>query len=316
MDSDSDFGFGGNGDDDASFTPSLEEEEQQQDENIVPATVTPTTQKKWRRFSLQEKLCILQNVRQRTHNGSSQAAACRALNVHEKQVIEWTKQFQNLKESSNKKAKSLCKGRSSILVPLTDPLLSFIFELRETGMAVSINMIVLKAAHLSRPFHEKSSKAQYHIVNRFVKSHGMVHRMGTHVAQKAPSESMGEARDYMEVTRPKMLEPSRHQDYVLNMDQTPVPFSYDPKSTSELIGRRTVHVRKSTSDTKHATLALTVTASGKALIPLIVFKGKPNGQIVTHEFPTYPKGLEYACQDNAWMDKRVMLLWVEKVLKP
>ena len=46
MDSDSDFGFGGNGDDDASFTPSLEEEEEQQDENIVPATVTPTAQKK------------------------------------------------------------------------------------------------------------------------------------------------------------------------------------------------------------------------------------------------------------------------------
>ena len=198
-------------------------------------------QKKRRRFSLQEKLCILRNVRRCTRNGSSQAAACRALNVHEKQVIEWKKQFQNLKESSNKKAKSLCKGRSSILVPLTDSLLSFIFELHETGMAVSINMIVLKAAHLSRPFHEKSSKAQYHIVNRFVKSHGMVHRMGTHVAQKAPSESMGEVRDYMEVTRPKMLEPSRHQDYVLNMDQTPVPFTYDPKSTLELVGRRTVH---------------------------------------------------------------------------
>ena len=150
MDSDSDFGFAGSGDEDASFTPSHEEEEQQQDENIVPALVTPTTQKKKRcRFSLQEKLCILQNVRRRIHNGSSQAAACRALNVHKKQVIEWKKQFQNLKESSNKKAKSLCKGRSSILVPLTDPLLSFIFELRETGMAVSINMIVLKAAHLS-----------------------------------------------------------------------------------------------------------------------------------------------------------------------
>ena len=28
--------------------------------------------------------------------------------------------------------------------------------------------------------------------------------MGTHVAQKAPSESMGDAHDYMEVTCPKM----------------------------------------------------------------------------------------------------------------
>ena len=46
MDSESDFGFGGSGDEDTSFTPAHEEEEQQQDKNIVPATVTPTTQKK------------------------------------------------------------------------------------------------------------------------------------------------------------------------------------------------------------------------------------------------------------------------------
>ena len=63
MDSDSDFGFGGSGDEDASFTQAHEEEEQQQDKNIVPAIVTPTTQKKkWCRFSSQEKLCILWNV--------------------------------------------------------------------------------------------------------------------------------------------------------------------------------------------------------------------------------------------------------------
>ena len=57
MDSDSDLSLGGSGDEDTSFTPSHEEEEQQQDENIVPAIVTPTTQKKKQcRFSLQEKL--------------------------------------------------------------------------------------------------------------------------------------------------------------------------------------------------------------------------------------------------------------------
>ena len=126
MDSDSDFGFGGSDDEDASFTQVHEEEEEQQDKNIATATVTPTTQKKKQhRFSLQEKLYILLNVQGCIHNGSSQAAACRSLNVHEKQVIEWMKQFKTLKDSSNKKAKSLCKGRSSILFPLTDPLLDF-----------------------------------------------------------------------------------------------------------------------------------------------------------------------------------------------
>ena len=120
----------------------------------------------------------------------------------------------------------------------------------------------------------------------------------------------------MEVARQKVSLPCRHKDFILNMDQTPLPFSYDAKSTLELIGRRTVHVRKSTNDTKQATCALTVTASGKMLTPLMVFKGKPHGRIVTREFPDYPKSMVYTCQDNAWMDERVMLLWVDSVLKP
>ena len=127
---------------------------------------------------------------------------------------------------------------------------------------------------------------------------------------------MGEALDFIQVTRPKLTLPCCHQDYILNMDQTLVPFSYDPKSTLELVGRRTVHVRKSTNDTKRATVALCVTASGKALTPMIVFKGKPKARIMMREFPKYPLGMEYACQENAWMDETVMLQWVNKVLKP
>ena len=76
------------------------------------------------------------------------------------------------------------------------------------------------------------------------------------------------------------------------------------------------HVRKSTNDTKRAIAALCITASGKALTPMIVFKGKPQGRIVTRGFPEYPLGMEYACQDNVWMDETVMLQWVNKVLKP
>ena len=221
-----------------------------------------------------------------------------------------------MRDAANKKAKSLCKGRPSTLVPYTDPLLSYIFELRETGMAVSYTTVLLKAVSVCREFREKSRKAQYSMVKRFVKAHGLVHQMGTHKSQHHQSETMGEALDFMQVTRTKLTPPCCHQDYILNMDQTLVPFSYDPKSTLESVGRRTVHVRKSTNDTKRATVALCITASGKALTPMIVFKGKPKGRIVTCELPEYPLGMEYACQDNAWMDETVMLQWVNKVLKP
>ena len=59
-----------------------------------------------------------------------------------------------------------------------------------------------------------------------------------------------------------------------------------------------------------------VTASGKMQTPILIFKGKPNGQIVKHEFPEYPEGCVYACQDNTRMDEQVMLQWVEQILRP
>ena len=53
------------------------------------------------------------------------------------------------------------------------------------------------------------------------------------------------------------------------------------KKTIEVVGQRTIHIRKSTSDTKHATCALTVTASGKMITPLFVFKGN-NKWLIVH----------------------------------
>ena len=100
------------------------------------------------------------------------------------------------------------------------------------------------------------------------------------------------------------------------MDQTPVPFSYSLKKTLEVVGRQTIHVRKSQSNTKRATFAMTITASGRVLPPLVVFKGRPGGRIEQTEFSTYHQGMHYACQDNAWMDEWVILLWVEQALEP
>ena len=120
----------------------------------------------------------------------------------------------------------------------------------------------------------------------------------------------------MGVICPKLHLQCQSKAFILKMDQTPIPFTFNSKSTLEVVGARTVHVRKSTNDTKWTTAAITKTASGKMLPPLLIFKGAKNGRIVKKEFPTFDKSMYYTCQENAWMDERVMLLWVEKVLKP
>jgi hypothetical protein len=118
------------------------------------------------------------------------------------------------------------------------------------------------------------------------------------------------------VVRPKVSKPTRHQDYILNMDQTPVPFTYNARKRLEIVGRRTVQIRKSKGDTKRATLAMTVSASVKVLKPVNIFKGTRNGQIVTPEFPNYEEDMVYLCQRAAWMDEEAMIVWVDRVLQP
>ena len=148
-----------------------------------------------------------------------------------------------------------------------------------------------------------------------MKVQGLVHCLGTHESQKAPKETQTEALDFMQVIHPKLQLQCRNKAFILNMDQTPILLTFNSKPTLEVVGARTVHVCKSTNDKKCTTAAITVTASGKMVLPLLVFKGAKNGRIVKKEFPIFDNSMYYACQENAWMDERVMLMWVEKVLK-
>jgi hypothetical protein len=49
---------------------------------------------------------------------------------------------------------------------------------------------------------------------------------------------------------------------------------------------------------------------------MVVFKGKSNGRIAKTEFGDYPATHQCRCQENAWIDEAVMIVWVDNVLKP
>ena len=160
--------------------------------------------KKRRRFTLQEKLMYLWVVWWKVDKGISLREASKLINISHKQILDWKKQLEKMKGKSNQYAKSLGDGVQSFLSPYTDRLLSFIFKMRETGMAVSVNSIVLKASQLSREFREKSMTARHSAVCRFINVHGFVHRMGTHLSQRQPSEMEEIAADFVCVTWEKL----------------------------------------------------------------------------------------------------------------
>ena len=60
-------------------------------------------------------------------------------------------------------------------------------------------------------------------------------------------------------------------------------------------GIKTIHMRKSTSDTWRATCALTYTVVGNFLSPMMIYKGEAKGHIATREFQHHDPSSLYAC---------------------
>jgi len=83
-----------------------------------------------------------------------------------------------------------------------------------------------------------------------------------------------EALAHLEVQVPRVNDSCRHQDFILNMDQTPVYQAMDVGRTIDVVGARTVNLRTSANDSQRVTVAVTITASGKQLKSMIVFKGE------------------------------------------
>jgi hypothetical protein len=100
------------------------------------------------------------------------------------------------------------------------------------------------------------------------------------------------------------------------MDQTPIYFSVEPKSTLALKGSRTVNTRKLTSSTVRVTVAVAVTASGDTLPWLLVFKGEPGKTIEKQMQKDGDDCLLYYAQGKAWMSEFILHKWIDQVLAP
>ncbi len=254
--------------------------------------------------------------------GKTLRAAAEELRVSAANLSKWASkgmgEIDRLDKILRSKKKAALTGPSSQLKAIEGDLLRYIFEEREQGIEIKVISVMLRASYLSPEFREKSFTARCSCVRRFMRAHSFAYRMGTHTSQRPPAEVEGEASDFMRFVRVIVSGGNRDRRFIINMDQTPVFFSMSSKRTYEVIGKKTIHIRTSTNDTKRVTVAVTITADGTLLPSTLIFKGKPDGRIAKKEFPSgvYPDGHFYKCQDNAWMDEDMMIAWVNDVLAP
>ena len=228
-----------------------------------------------RHFSASEKMKIVRAVDavMATESLSLNLAATR-FGVNPTSVTTWKKNAVALSDSSVDNKLILHKGPTSIVSEVKDDLIEFVEHWRFRGFPVTSMCLVRKVCKLKPEFLQKSCAVRKMAISRFLVKNGLTHRLATHKAQRAPGEVRAEALSHLEVQVPRANDPSRHQDFVLNMDQTPVYHAMDQDVTIDFVGVRTVNLRSAANDGQRVTVAVTVAASGRRVPSMVVFKGE------------------------------------------
>lgn len=280
------------------------------------------------RFTIQQKIQIVEYLMVRMDEDlASMNVVADELGVSTSSLSRWMNKLPIYRHiAKNDQVRfSLSTGRRGQLEDISAELFAFVEDLRENGYSVSRKMIVVHACRVLGPdstFSLKTYAARAQSVSRWMAKNDLTIRTGTHQAQAHPQTVASAALDFIiNIARPAVSPdlPYRHRNFIINMDQTPVFFSMHPTKSVDKVGTRTVNIRIAKNGSQRATVAVCFTASGIQLPSLVIFKGKESdkgGKIIRDECASYPAGAIYATQEKAWMSESLMMMWIQKILKP
>ncbi len=189
-------------------------------------------------------------------------------------ISGWRNQKEALSSAISKDKLSLHKGPASILWEVEEELMAYIHLWHQKGFPVSRLLLVWKVGQLRTEFAKKTLAARKMVVSRFLARNQLTHRVATHKAQRCPGEVRNEALAHLEVQVPQVNDSCRHQDFIMNMDQTPVYQAMDKGRTIDVVGAWFVNLRTLANNSQRITVAMMITALGKQLKSCIVFKGE------------------------------------------
>ena len=99
------------------------------------------------------------------------------------------------------------------------------------------------------------------------------------------------------------------QENIFNMDETGINFDMSSVRTVDLIGKRKISIAKNYASKSRFSAVLTISASGVAMKPMIIFKGVRIPQDLRSSNPM----AVIKFQKNAWMTKELMLEYVDSL---
>jgi hypothetical protein len=225
-----------------------------------------------KRYVHLQKIQLVEECRRlRAVHNLSLHGAVSVLGVNHTILIRWTAKLPALKATRGRLQQSANKGHVGQLDSLKFELLAWVFACREQGIVITKAQVVFKASALLHSFGAKTFEARLKAVSRFIGQHGYVYHMKTNKATRLPHAVYAQALDFLATTHLLLVGLHCNKRYIWKMGQMPLWFLYHYLKTLTKQGTKTIHDRKTSSNTKRATAALTVSAAGEWVKLMIIF---------------------------------------------
>lgn len=195
----------------------------------------------------------------------------------------WLKQEEKIKKSHRGTRKAGC-GRKAFWPDMEEELFRQYRELRDKGLKVKFWWFRSKSKDLMKEMHpDVEFKFSDGWFTAFKKRQSISYRSTTNVSQKTPNDYEDIIREFHKKIRSLARKGEKKGplgQYELrdigNMDQTPLPFTFNGGKGYDNTGTKTVwHCGAASGlEKRQCTAQLTVFANGESLKPLVLFRGK------------------------------------------
>ena len=198
-----------------------------------------------KRYAIVKKIMLLDEVEQIHQEGNlSLQGAAAEIEVNLCLLVKWTKELPKLQAHTRLNKLAVVDGPNGQLHPIEEELLMWMFAKHEQGIQIRHSIIALRASlMLQTTFGSKSMNAKIHVVTRFMRKHNYKYCQKTNEAMRAPQEVFEEVHDFVDNVCPLLHGLHHNRWWIFNMDQTPLPFSFQSSKMLAKHGSTTIHMR-------------------------------------------------------------------------
>jgi hypothetical protein len=184
---------------------------------------------------------------------------------------------------------------------------------RQNSLPLTIHDVQDFALERIKP-HNPQFKASHKWCTLFFNRHGLSLRQPTDKApQQLPIKWENCVMEFARTIRHIKEEHDIQDEFIINMDETPLFYEYLARKTIAVKGQKSVAIWKHGYEKKMISLILTITAAGGLLPPSIILHRKTEYKLKCRN----KIGLTcFSNEESAWMNEVVMLQYLNQIIFP